>query len=319
MGRYDYTYSIPDDFDRRVRQLLKQLYRNSGLSEAFEGCTYGYEDLGNAYYAGIRGDNWNMKALDFTIEGPNWCVEILKKHNDDLKDAISRGLKSRVSGFQLREIIFLASDDVDDLPSTNEARLNADIEAARAVLSDLISIGERLCLNPTYSYARSEDSMNDFLRDALTLMGYAEVKDQTRHGLSSKGENAGEVDILITKSRKEVALIEGFKLNCVNSSSIAKHIDKAICNYNALGTATFVIAYVSVFDFEAFWDKYMAHLRNCDFDLEVKKTLLEEANPNAAIRIASTILSRDGYDFPVYFLALKLSELHEQSTKPAAR
>ncbi len=307
MGRYDYTYSIPDDFDHRVKQLLQQLYRNSSLSEAFKGCTYEYEDLGNAYYAGIRGDNWDMKALDFTIEGPEGCIEILKKHKDELKGAISRGLKSRVSGFQLREIILLASDDAGNLPSTNAARLNADIEAARSVLADLVAIGERLCLNPTYSYANSEDSMNDFLRDTLTLMGYAEVKDQTRHGLSSKGENAGEVDILITKSRKEVALIEGFKLNCVNSSSIDNHIDKAICNYNALGTATFIIAYVSVSDFEAFWDKYMAYLRNYKFNLEVKKVLSAETNPNAAIRIASTILSRDGFDFPVYFLAFKLN------------
>ena len=162
-------------------------------------------------------------------------------------------------------------------------------------------------MNSTYSYERSEDSMNDFLRDALSLMGYTEVKDQTRHGLSSKGENAGEVDILVSKSGKEVALIEGFKLNSVLSSYIDSHIGKAICNYNALGTATFIVAYVSVSDFEGFWDRYMAHLRGYDFGLEVKKMLSVEADPNAATRIASTILCRDGYDFPVYFLALKLS------------
>lgn len=307
MGQYDYSYSIPDDFERRVRQILRQLFRNSGLAEAFESCSYEYEELGNAYYAGLRGDNWNMKALDFTVEGPEGCIEIIEKYKDALKDAISKGLKPRVSGFQVREIILLAVDDLGELPSTNEARLKSDIEAARSVLADLVAIGERLCLNSTYSYERSEDSMNDFLRDALSLMGYTEVKDQTRHGLSSKGENAGEVDILVSKSRKEVALVEGFKLNSVHSSYIDSHIDKTIRNYNALGTATFIVAYVSVSDFEGFWDRYMAHLRGYDFGLEVKKTLSVEADPNAATRIASTILCRDGYDFPVYFLALKLS------------
>lgn len=306
MGQYDYTYSIPENFDSRVKQILRQVFSNPELAKAFESCDYECENLGNAYYAGIRGDNWNMKALDFTIEGPEGCIKIIEKHKDDLKDAISKGLKPSVSGFQVHEIILLASDDVDNLPSTNAARLNADIEAARSVLVDLVAIGERLCSNSIYSYASSEDSMNDFLRDALSLMGYAEVKDQTRHGLSSEGENAGEVDILITKSRKEVALIEGFKLNCVNSASIDHHIHKAIFNYNALGTATFVIAYASVSDFEAFWDKYVAHLRDYDFGLEEKRALSVEADPNAAIRIASTVLSRDGYDFPVYFLALKL-------------
>ena len=307
MGQYDYSYSIPDDFERRVRQILRQLFRNSGLAEAFESCTYEYEDLGYAYYAGIRGDNWNMKALDFTIEGPEGCIEIIEKHIDDLKYAISKGLNSKVSGFQVRKIIPLTVDGADELPLTNEVRLKTDIKTARSVLTDLVSIGERLCLNSTYSYERPEDSMNDFLRDALSLMGYTEVKDQTRHGLSSKGENAGEVDILVSKSGKEVALIEGLKLNSVHSSYIDSHIDKAICNYNALGTATFIVAYVSVSDFEGFWDRYMAHLRGYDFGLEVKKTLSVEADPNAATRIASAILSRDGYDFPVYFLALKLS------------
>ena len=28
-----------------------------------------YEDLGLAYYAGMKGDNWDKKALDFTVEG----------------------------------------------------------------------------------------------------------------------------------------------------------------------------------------------------------------------------------------------------------
>ena len=74
-----------------------------------------------------------------------------------------------------------------------------------------------------------------------------------------------------------------------------------------MGTATFIVAYVSVSDFEGFWDRYMAHLRSYDFGLEVKKMLSVEADPNAVTRIASTILCRDGYDFPVYFLALKLS------------
>lgn len=307
MGQYDYSFSIPDDFERRVRQILQQLSGNSGLTKAFESCTYEYENLGNAYYAGIRGDNWNMEALDFTIEGPKECIDIIEKHKDDLRDAISKGLKPRVSGFQVREILLLVVDEADGLPSTNETRLNSDIEAARSVLADLVAIGERLCLNSTYSYASSEDSMNDFLRDALSFMGYTEVKDQTRHGLSGKGENAGEVDLLVSKSGKEVALIEGFKLNSVHSSYIDNHIDKAICNYNALGTATFAVAYVSVSDFEAFWDRYIAYLKDYDFDIEVKKALSVEANPNAATRIASTILSRDGYDFPVYFLALKLS------------
>ena len=33
------------------------------------------------------------------------------------------------------------------------------------------------------------------------------------------------------------------------------------------------------------------------------------ANPNAAIRIAYEVLSKDGYDFPVYFITIKMASL----------
>ena len=79
MGHDDFTYSIPDDFERRVNQILQQVHNNSGLAKAFKECRYEYEDLGNAYYAGIKGDNWNMDALDFTIEGPARSIEVLEK------------------------------------------------------------------------------------------------------------------------------------------------------------------------------------------------------------------------------------------------
>lgn len=307
MGRYDFTYSIPDDFERRVKQIMRQALRNPDLADAFESCRYEYNDLGNAYRAGIRGDNWNMNALDFTVEGPEECIAIIKRHKKDLKVAISRGLKSSVSGFQLHEVYPFTDDCSDNLPSTNTERLKADIETARSVLADLVEIGGRLCLNVTYSRESPEDSMNDYLRDMLLSKDYNEVKDQTRHGLSSSGENAGEVDILISKSGKEVALIECLKLNSVCSSYIDKHIAKAIRNYNALGTATFVISYVCIADFNTFWVSYKSYLREYDYKLQVKKLVSEEAHPNAAVRIASTILSRNGFDFPVYFLAFKLS------------
>lgn len=307
VGRYDYTYLIPDDFERRVKQILLQVACDHRSAEAFEDCRYEYEDLGNAYYAGIKGDNWNMHALDFTIEGSERNIKVLNCNVDALKNAISKALKSRTTGLQVRDIILLAVNESDSLPSSNKARLSADIETARSVLADLVSICERLCLNYTYSHESSENSINDYLRDALSLMGYVEVKDQTRHGLSSGGGDAGEVDILISKTGKEVALIECLKLNSVNTSYIREHIQKAVSNYNALGTATFVISYICTANFEAFWNGFISYLKNYDFKLEVKQMISEETSPNAATRIASAILSRDGFDFPVYFLALKLS------------
>ena len=306
MGQFDFTYTVPANFNNRVIQLLQQLYNKNDLVTAFRRCNYEYEDIGNAYYAGMRGDNWNKNALDFTIEGSNIDISILKKEKRILEEAISKALKPSESGFLLHSIVYLSLDGEELYPETNEKRLNADIIAAEAVLGDLIKIGERLCSNVTYNGNSSENSINDYFRDTLSFMGYAEIKDQTRHGISKNGKDAGEIDILINKDGKEIAIYEGLKLTSVNTSYIDDHIEKAITNYNALGTATFIVAYVKTSNYEAFWDRYITHLKDLKFTLEVKKELQILSHPNASTRVANMILSRDNFDFPVYFITFKL-------------
>ena len=89
--------------------------------------------------------------------------------------------------------------------------------------------------------------------------------------------------------------------------TIDRHISKSITNYNALGTATFIVAYVNSANFEAFWERYSEHILHYDFPLQIKENFSPLVHPNAATRIASMILTRDGFDFPVYFIALKIS------------
>lgn len=307
MGQYDFTYEFPSDFDNRVKQLLQQEDSRAQVVSAFQRCKYEYDDLGLAYYAGLRGnDYWNKHALDFTIEGSEEDINILKINAKNLRDSFSKALRSNISGFVVKEILYIIDDDIYSLPTSNEERLNADIIAANSVLSDLIKIGERVCSNATYRNNSSENSINDFFRDTLSLMGYTEVKDQTRHGVSISGKDAGEVDILIAKDGKEIAIFEGLKLDSVHTEYIDQHINKAINNYNALGTATFIVAYVSVRNFESFWERYTAHIQSHTFPLQIRRNLNVKTSPNAAIRIAEMILSRDGFDFPVYYIALNL-------------
>lgn len=138
------------------------------------------------------------------------------------------------------------------------------------------------------------------------MKGYKENKDQTRHGVSANGCDAGEVDLLLLKEGKEIAIMEGLKLDSVNSNYIDLHINKAINNYNALGTPTFIVVYATAVDFSAFWERYLDYIRNFDFKVQIKKALSERAFPNAAIRTADMILCRDGYDFPVYHVAVNI-------------
>lgn len=309
MGEFDFTYELPDNFDKRVVQFLQQAGKLK-VVEAFQRCVYEHEDVGLAYYAGLKGDNWNKKAVDFTLEGLQDDITILKKEDRILKDAVGKSLRSSVSGYLVRNIVYFISDisnDSTNLHASNEERLNADIATANEVLCDLIKIGERVCLNSMYDATSSENSINDYFRDMLFSRGYNEVKDQTRHGISASGKDAGEVDILLTKANKEIAIFEGLKLDSVRSEYINEHINKAITNYNALGTATFVVAYVSTADFEGFWNRYINHIKQYPFTLGLKKELNILVHPNASTRVATMILTRDGYDFPVYYITLKIS------------
>lgn len=309
MGTYDFTYSFPDNFNKRVIQFLQQ-FGKPQVAQAFQRCEYEYEDVGLAFYAGLKGDNWDKKALDFTFEGAETDIALLKSWNSVLQNAIGKALKPSESGFLVRKFYYLTSDSESEstmIPSSNEERLNADMAAAQTVLDDLIQVGERVCLNASFNASSSENSVNDYFRDMLSVKGYDEVKDQTRHGISASGKDAAEVDILLTKAGREIAIFEGLKLDSVATSYIDAHIDKAIVNYNALGTATFVVAYVNSADFESFWRRYSDHVQQYNFPLQIKKSFRVLPYPNAATRVANLILTRDGFDFPVYFIAFKIS------------
>lgn len=182
MGEFDFTYVLPKNFSRRVVQYLEQL-ESPNVAKAFQNCTYDYEDLGLAYYVGMKGDNWDKKALDFTVEGSPRDIALLKSKEHTLKESISKSLKSSESGFLLKEIYYFESESVEHIPLSNAARLNADIESSQAVLQDLIQMGQRFCSNCAFNSSSSENSMNDYFRDLLFIKGYTEVKDQTRHGL----------------------------------------------------------------------------------------------------------------------------------------
>lgn len=306
MGAFDFSYQLPSNFSTRIDQFLSQ-YDKRTVADAFKKCQYEYDDQGLAYYAGLRGNNWNKHAVDFNIEGSEKNIELLQKHDSLLRDVIGKALKSNESGLLVRNIFYLILDEVENvMPTSNEERLNTDIETANAVLADLIWIGERVCSNASYNYTCTENTINDYFRDMFLSRGYDETKDQTRHGISASGKDAGEVDILLTQRGAEIAIFEGLKLNSVDTAYIDTHIEKAIDNYNALGTATFVVAYVKAADYSAFWRRYIEHIQSHNYNVVIKRPIEVLAHPNAVTRVASAIFSRDDFDFPVYFITFKI-------------
>lgn len=192
------------------------------------------------------------------------------------------------------------------LPASNEDRLNTTLLEASRVLNDIIRSCETVCINQDCNYGKLENQINDYIRDLLEARGYSQIRDQSRHGVSSNGENAGEVDLLLKKNDREVAIIEGLKLDSINKSYIKEHIDKAVVNYNPLGTPTFLIAYVGVANFAGFWNRLYSYLTLYEYPLEVKRELRELVQTTAAIKVAEILLDKDGFVFPMYFLAVNI-------------
>jgi len=127
MGTYDFTYNVPANFNRRVVQFLQQ-FGKAHVAQAFQRCEYEYEDLGLAFYAGMKGDNWNKNALDFTFEGAESDIALLQSFDSVLQDAIGKALKPSESGLLVRKVYYFASDSASEstmIPPSNEERLNA--------------------------------------------------------------------------------------------------------------------------------------------------------------------------------------------------
>lgn len=303
----DFTYSVPSNFKANVARLLRYHYRLPEVAEAFENSSFGYEDIGNAYRAAhIRGDNWDMNAVNFTIETHEPYYSLLLRHKDTVRSAFNFAIQSKKSGYQVNEIVCLPAENVEIFPTSDFDRFNEVTEKADSLLHQLLKIGERLCLNITYNGSTPEDSINDYFRDMLEQSNTWKTKDQTRHGSSPSGKNAGEVDILVTEAEKEVALIEGLKLTCMDRSSINRHVDKVLTSYNALGSPAFILCYINTDNFEAFWEKCLEHLKGYNYPVDVRKQIIEKPQRIASSHVATMVVSRDGFDFPFYFVAFKL-------------
>lgn len=85
-----------------------------------------------------------------------------------------------------------------------------------------------------------------------------------------------------------------------------EHIDKAIVNYNPLGTSTFIIAYAGAADFAGLWNRLYSYLTSYEYPIEVKRELKELVQTSAAIKCAEILLNKDAFVFPLYFLAVNI-------------
>ena len=151
VNQYNFSYEIPDDITNGVIHFLKQNDQHD-LAGNLRSCRIEYEDEGLAYYAGMRkGDNWNKKALDLVIEGPQKQIDYLKTKENLLKEKIQKFIKPTKTGFLIRNIDYLINDDVDVTLPNEEAE---SYEVLSRDIHDAINKGEpTLVLDRLHTYS----------------------------------------------------------------------------------------------------------------------------------------------------------------------
>ena len=176
------------------------------------------------------------------------------------------------------------------------------------VLHDIVSSCIKLQANSIYKDC-IEDVRNDYIRDMLSSQKY-QLRDQTRQGTSQEGKASGEIDILILDNNMPSSLFEALNLDSLNTSYLKAHIDK-IFKYDTLGYKyNFLVSYVKIKDFSAFWTKYIDYIKKYKYPYPLD-SFEENAGdkyhyPN--LKVASTTLLRNGIKTILYHICVLMQE-----------
>lgn len=114
----DYTYDIPTQLQQ---QLVAALRANgqSQLADIVSLAKFDFNDVGLAYYAGLRGDNWDKHALDCNIYVTEKYMFDIQRMKGVLKSWIQKLLPHK-TGLLMRDISIIPRLDDENitLPET---------------------------------------------------------------------------------------------------------------------------------------------------------------------------------------------------------
>lgn len=114
----DYTYDIP----AQLQQQLVAALRANGqvqLAEMISAAKLDFDDVGLAYYAGLRGNNWDKHALDCNIYVTEKYMSDIQRMKGVLKSWIQK-LLPHETGLLMRDISVIPRFDDENitLPET---------------------------------------------------------------------------------------------------------------------------------------------------------------------------------------------------------
>lgn len=150
----------------------------------------------------------------------------------------------------------------------------------------------KLQINPQYDKSSSEDTMNDYVRDILGE-SYT-VKDQTRQGESERGDEAGEIDMQICCEGLPTVMIEGIKVNSLETKRLAAHMNKVLVKYDPNGCPyVFLVIYTIVKGFDAGYKKILNFFEEYEYPYPRETNLQEIDTGYGEVKHAQIILNRN--------------------------
>ena len=151
-------------------------------------------------------------------------------------------------------------------------------------------------------YGAEENVINDALKNYLGMV--YDICDQTRQGVSETGNSSGSVDLLICQDSFPIAIIEALKLNSVNKSSIQRHINKLLVNYDPNGLPyAFLIAYYTEKAFSTFCTSFEEYISQYSYPYPVAEGLTVLGCDYAELFQAAITLHRNGKPITLFFIA----------------
>ena len=261
----------------------------------------------NEYLVEILENIYEIAKIHETI------IIVWKKLKSDCKNNIIK-----CDDFSMSRKDFLSNlNHLKELIENEIKRHNEEIvnKYKNDFINDLIDACAYLQRNKDYLNS-NENSRNDYLRDLMEFKGYL-VKDQSRTGISEKGKEAGETDLIIhyTSLNKNNIIIECMNLNKSNNKSIIEnHYDKLMTKYDTNGNPyNVLISYVKSDDFVNFSLNYIKIIENYDFEFKATsvKGDREFQNENKEISILKSEHSRNSNNVCIYHILIHIIDLKE--------
>ena len=275
------------------------------------------EELANEIsdrYPSEEGDSYVLKAITTYEE----YYYILFEDHDFLSDSLGKMVIIYLRSKQLFHEFF-PDVDLDEYYDLMPRDLQEQYEESKKILcddnivdvekilyKDIIYCCEKIQSDFTLKTA-SENIVNDKMRNLLDAKGY-DVKDQTRHGSSAIGKDAGNLDLLINMGKFPVTIVEALKLDSVRREYILEHINK-IYKYDTLGFKfNFLIAYVMTGDFKGFCSRYVELIRDTEYPYTSRECIICDSKQYSEIRTIEMILDREGIETKLYHVLVHMPE-----------